>query len=154
MFMTPRNFWSKASHHGKMFLWPTACIKIWCTVASAEVPKLWGAPSAPVSGALAPPGSHELFVWGTYLFWTKCRRKIKCIFGRNIAWLKYFTHDLLLVLVLAPNCKQHILLPAEVRNLCYSLAELYVISWICLGRGGHEVHETFWGGGGGGVEVH
>jgi hypothetical protein len=31
-----------------------------------------------------------------------------------------------LVLVLAPNCKQHILSPVKVRKLCYSLAELYV----------------------------
>jgi hypothetical protein len=31
-----------------------------------------------------------------------------------------------LVLVLAPNYKQHILSPVEVRKLCYSLAELYV----------------------------
>jgi hypothetical protein len=30
--------------------------------------------------------------------------------------------------VRAPNCKQHTLLPAEVRNVCYSLAELYVKS--------------------------
>jgi hypothetical protein len=44
----------------------------------------------------------------------------------NFAWLKYFTH--LLVLVLAPNYKQHILLPTKVRKVSYSLAELYVKS--------------------------
>jgi hypothetical protein len=43
---------------------------------------------------------------------------------RHFAWLKYFTYHL--VPVLAPNYKQHILSPAEVRKLCYSLAELYV----------------------------
>jgi hypothetical protein len=31
-----------------------------------------------------------------------------------------------LVLVLAPNYKQHILSPAKVRKVCYSLAELCV----------------------------
>jgi hypothetical protein len=45
-------------------------------------------------------------------------------FDRLFAWLKRFTYHL--VPVLAPNCKQHILSPAEVIKLCYSLAELYV----------------------------
>jgi hypothetical protein len=40
--------------------------------------------------------------------------------------LQYFTS--LLVPVLAPNYKQHILSPAEVRKVCYSLAERYVRS--------------------------
>jgi hypothetical protein len=38
--------------------------------------------------------------------------------------LKYFAYRL--VPVLAPNYKQHILLPAEVRDVCYSVAELCV----------------------------
>jgi hypothetical protein len=45
-------------------------------------------------------------------------------FGRHFARLKYFTYHL--VPVLAPNCKQHILSPAKVRNVCCSLAEPYV----------------------------
>jgi hypothetical protein len=46
--------------------------------------------------------------------------------GRQFAWLKYFTHYL--VPVLAPNYKQHILLLAKVRKVCYLVAELYVRS--------------------------
>jgi hypothetical protein len=38
--------------------------------------------------------------------------------------LKYFTYQL--VPALAPNYKQHILLPAEDRKMCYSLAEMHV----------------------------
>jgi hypothetical protein len=55
----------------------------------------------------------------------------------HFAWLKYFTYNL--VPVLASNCKQHILSPAEVRKVCYSLAELqaYIKSiWIYSGGGG------------------
>jgi hypothetical protein len=46
------------------------------------------------------------------------------MFNRHFAWLKYFTYHL--VLVLAPNYKQHILSPAKVTKVCYSLVELYV----------------------------
>jgi phage FluMu gp28-like protein len=63
-------------------------------------------------------------------------------FGKDFAWLKYFT--CLSVSVQAPNYNQHILSPAEVRKVCYSLAELYVI-FVYLnlfGCRGHEVHET------------
>jgi hypothetical protein len=51
-----------------------------------------------------------------------------CIFyfDRHFAWLKYFSYHL--VPVLAPNYKQHILSPAKVRKVCYSLTELYVKS--------------------------
>jgi hypothetical protein len=43
----------------------------------------------------------------------KYGRKIKYIFFVGIfAWLKYFTYLLLLVPVLAPNYKQHVLSPA------------------------------------------
>jgi hypothetical protein len=51
---------------------------------------------------------------------------VKFIFDRHFAWLKYFTYHLLLVPVLAPNYKQHILSPDKVRKICYSLAELYI----------------------------
>jgi hypothetical protein len=66
-------------------------------------------------------------------------------FGRYFAWLKYFTYHILLVLVLAPNCKQHILSLAEVRKVCYSLAEFYVISLYLnlFWWRGCAVHETF-----------
>jgi hypothetical protein len=52
--------------------------------------------------------------------------KVIIYFGNRFAWLKYFTCRL--VPVLAPNYKQDILSLAEVRKVCYSLAELYVIS--------------------------
>jgi hypothetical protein len=42
------------------------------------------------------------------------------MFARHFAWLKYLTYHLLLVSVLAPNCKQHILSPAKIRKVCYS----------------------------------
>jgi hypothetical protein len=53
----------------------------------------------------------------------KYGRKIKYIFGRHFAWLIYFTYHLIPELAL--KYKQHM---AEVRNVCYSLAELYVKS--------------------------
>jgi hypothetical protein len=53
--------------------------------------------------------------------------KVNYIFGRHFARLKYFTYHL--VPVLAPNYKQYILLPAEVRKVRYSLATL---CHICL----------------------
>jgi hypothetical protein len=66
-------------------------------------------------------------------------------FDMDFAWLKYFTYCL--VLVLAPNYKQHILSPAEVRKVCYSLADLYInCVYINLfrwrGGGGCKVHDT------------
>jgi hypothetical protein len=45
-------------------------------------------------------------------------------FDRHFAWLTYFTYDL--VPVLAPNYNQHILSPAKLRKVRYSLAELHV----------------------------
>jgi hypothetical protein len=86
----------------------------------AQVPKLWGA---------LPPGV-QLVLWGGGE-----RGKM---FGRHCAWLKYFTYHS--VLVLALNYKQNILSPARVRKVCYSLAELYVIS-VYLNLFG------WWGGG-------
>jgi hypothetical protein len=43
-------------------------------------------------------------------------------FGWHFAWLKYFTYPLLPVLAL--TYKQHNFSPAEVRKVCYSLAEV------------------------------
>jgi hypothetical protein len=57
-----------------------------------------------------------------------------------LSWLRYFTYHLLLVL--APNYKPNIFSLAKVRNVCYSLAELYVKS-VYLGGGVHKFHETF-----------
>jgi hypothetical protein len=51
------------------------------------------------------------------------RQNIYC--GRHFAWLEYCTSHLV-VPVLAPKYKQHILSPAEVRKVCYSVPELYV----------------------------
>jgi hypothetical protein len=69
-------------------------------------------------------------------------------FDRHFAWLKYFTYHFLLVSILAPNYKQHILSPAKVRKVCYSLAELYVRFFYLnlFGGGGSEILETFKGG--------
>jgi hypothetical protein len=72
-------------------------------------------------GAVGPLRGREFVVLGTYLFWTKYGCKKKYIFSQA----QYFTCHL--VAVLAPNYKQHILSPAEVRKECYSLAEIYVI---------------------------
>jgi hypothetical protein len=47
-------------------------------------------------------------------------------FDRHFAWMKYFAYHLEPVLV--PNNNQHILSPAKVRKVRYSLAELYVKS--------------------------
>jgi hypothetical protein len=59
------------------------------------------------------------------------------------AWFKHFTYHL--VPVLARNHKQHILSPAEVRKVRYSLAELYVRSVYLnlFGWRERELHETF-----------
>jgi hypothetical protein len=48
---------------------------------------------------------------------------------------------------MAPNYKQHILSPAEVRKVCYPLAELYVRSVYLnlFGWRGLDVHETIRG---------
>jgi hypothetical protein len=87
---------------------------------------------------------RELLVRHIY-FETKRGRKIKCIFGRHFAWLKYFTYHLLLVPVLTPNYKQHILSPTEVRKVCYLLAEIYVKSlyFNLFGWRGRNAHEIF-----------
>jgi hypothetical protein len=64
-------------------------------------------------------------------------------FGRHFTWLKCFTYHL--VPVLAPNYKQHILSPAECRELCYSLAEVCVKSVYLdlLGGGGQNFMQHF-----------
>jgi hypothetical protein len=70
------------------------------------------------------------------------------IFILNEKWSQDKIHILVgtchLVPVLAPNYKPHILSPAEVTKLCYSLAELYVRSVYLnlLGWRGPEFHET------------
>jgi hypothetical protein len=65
----------------------------------------------------------------------------KIYFGRHFDWLKYFTYHS--VTVLAPNYKQHILSPAEVRKDCYSLAELFVKCLNVFGCKRGDVYETF-----------
>jgi len=51
------------------------------TEARAEVPKLW---SVPPMWRWWSSGGGELFVWWTYLFWTKYGRKTKYIFDRHL----------------------------------------------------------------------
>jgi hypothetical protein len=45
--------------------------------------------------------------------------RLNIYFGRQFAWLKYFTYHSVPVLV--PDCKQHILSPAEVTFLSFFL---------------------------------
>jgi hypothetical protein len=76
--------------------------------------------------------------------------------SRYFAWFKHFTYRLLLVPVLAPNYKQHILSPPKVRKV-YLLAKLYVKSVYLdlFGWRGREVYETLFllGGGAQGIKV-
>jgi hypothetical protein len=91
----------------------------------AEVLKLWGAPPTRGGGAPLVLGVGSwLYEGHVYFEWNMDARENIC-FDRHFAWLKYFNYQLV-VPVLAPNYKQHILSPAEVRQLCYSLAELHV----------------------------
>jgi hypothetical protein len=80
-------------------------------------------------------GGPQMFVWETYLFWTK---------WAQFASLKYFTYHIV-VSVLTPNYKQHFFLPAKIRKVCYSFAELYVKSvyFHLYGWRGREFNETF-----------
>jgi hypothetical protein len=99
----------------------------------------WGAPSV---------------LWGPQFYYTtgifilnEIWHKINIYFGEHFACLKYFTYHLLLVPVLAPNYKQHILSPATVRKVCYSLAERYVKSVsVYSGGGGVKFIKHFKGG--------
>jgi hypothetical protein len=70
---------------------------------------------------------------------------IKYIFWKALCLVETFYLPLLLVPVLAPNYKQHILSTAKVRKSCYSLAELHVKSvyFNLFAWRGREVHETF-----------
>jgi NADH:ubiquinone oxidoreductase subunit 5 (subunit L)/multisubunit Na+/H+ antiporter MnhA subunit len=61
----------------------------------------------PPWGTVGPLGVRVVCMRDIHLFSTKYGRKTKYIFFRHFAWLKYFTCHLLLVLVLAPNYKQH-----------------------------------------------
>jgi hypothetical protein len=68
----------------------------------------------------------------------------KIYFDRHFALLTYFTYHL--EPVLAPNYKQHNLFSVEVRNLRYSLSELFESVYLNLFKWGRrEVHETFKG---------
>jgi hypothetical protein len=68
--------------------------------------------------------------------------KIYILLG-TLLFFKYFAYHL--VTVLAPNYDQHILLPAKVRKVCYSVAEIYVTSIYLnlFGWRGREVYEIF-----------
>jgi hypothetical protein len=53
---------------------------------------------------------------------------MRYIFGLVLCLAEIFYLSLMLVPILAPNYKQHVLSPAKVRKAFYSLAELYIIS--------------------------
>jgi hypothetical protein len=95
------------------------CTIYWQTIP--EVLKLWGVPPPPGGALLVFCG--EFFVWGTILFWMKYGSKVKMcrLFWDVLCLVEIYYH-----LVLVPNYKQHILWPAKVRKMCYSLAELCV----------------------------
>jgi hypothetical protein len=61
-------------------------------------------------------------VCGGFYFERNMGARKNMFFDRHFAWLKYFTYRFLLVSILAPNYKQHILSPAKVRK--------YVIHWL------------------------
>jgi hypothetical protein len=84
-----------------------------------DVLKLWGAP-------LVLWGQPSLLSEGHISFERNMGWRWNVYFDKNSAWLKYFIYQL--VPVLAPNYKQHILSPTEVRTVCFSLAEHYVRS--------------------------
>jgi hypothetical protein len=68
-------------------------------------------------------------------------------FDRHFAWFKHFTSRI--VPVLAANYKQHGLVPAKVRKVCYSLTEIYVRCAYdkLFGWRGRDVYETIYRGG-------
>jgi hypothetical protein len=79
----------------------------------------------PLWGVDGPLGGGFVCMRGIFILneiWTQH----KTYFDSHFACLTYFTHHL--VLVLAPNYKQHIFSQAEVKKVCYSLTELYVRS--------------------------
>jgi hypothetical protein len=71
---------------------------------------------APRGGGSCPSGGPVVSVRDIY-FEQNMGSRQNIYFGRHFAWLKYFTYRL--VPVLAPNYKQHILSPTEVRIVCY-----------------------------------
>jgi hypothetical protein len=76
----------------------------------------------PTGGAVAHLGGGASLYEGHIYFQRNMDVRNNIYSGRHFAWLKYFTYRL--VPVLAPNYKQHILSPAKVRKVFYSLAEL------------------------------
>jgi hypothetical protein len=70
------------------------------------------------------------------------------IFDRYFDWFKYFTwaYHLLLVPVLAPDYKQHILSPAEIIKSCYSLAVEFCLYKFIRVKGGSKFMEHIKGG--------
>jgi hypothetical protein len=80
-------------------------------VSNAEVLKMRGAP--PPRGALLVFGGGASCLYKGHIYFERnmdARKRV--YFDRHFAWLKYFTYHL--VPALAPNYKQHILLPAKV----------------------------------------
>jgi hypothetical protein len=99
---------------------------MWCNTLEQRFPCCV---ACPPRGALLVLWGNELFRRGTFILnEIRVQGKIYNLVG---TCLKNFTYHLLLVLVVTPNSKQHILTPANLINVCYSLAELY-ISTACL----------------------
>jgi hypothetical protein len=101
---------------------------------------MWGA--LPGGRCLSPGWARVVCIRNIFILneiWTQ--NKIYSV--RLLAWLKYFTYHS--GPVLAPNYKQHILSPAEVRKLYSLLTELYIkpVYLNLFGWRGREVNEIF-----------
>jgi hypothetical protein len=96
----------------------------------------WGGGGHWSSGGVQVDCMRDIFVLNEICV----QGKMYCLID---TWLKYFTYRLILVLAL--NYKWHILLPAEVRKVCYSLDELFVryVYLNSFGWRGHNVYGTF-----------
>jgi hypothetical protein len=98
-------------------------------LASYRVPReRFSNSGAPSGGRCWYSGVRELFIWGTYLLWTKYVGKIKYIYmlvGSLLGWNILLTTYHYLP-VLARNYKQHILSPTK--------SQKYVIDWLDLCR--------------------
>jgi hypothetical protein len=82
---------------------------------------------APQEGVVVPLGGGGSYMYeGHICFERSTGVTYNICSGRHFAWLTYFTYYL--VSVLAANYKQHIMLPAKLRKVCYSFPELYVKS--------------------------
>jgi hypothetical protein len=80
---------------------------------------------APPGGAVGPLDVLLVFMRDIFVM-KQIWAQGNIYFGRHLSWLKYFTYHLMPAL--ASNYTHHVLSPAEVRYVFYSLADLYVKS--------------------------